>query len=242
MFLYHKKLHPKIWSEDLHINALVSQTLQMIAQEYIRYLGNVIGLPISVKDIQDIIIHGSITNYYWDKYSDIDLCIIADLSRLREQQHNINEMLFFRALTNHWLRTFKISIFGCMVDIKVIDCNQNNTGYIVGSHYSLMQNIWLYQPVRISRHELRSIKKIAFKRYRAIMRQCKYILKHKMPSEYIDTYLMQLQQLRVNSMMNQYYQPITSMTMAFKMMRNAGIFEKLQKRSQQDRSKKYQLI
>lgn len=236
MFRYHKTLPPRLWDSPTKINTLVSHTLQMIAGEFIRYLHNTVGMPISHKDIKDVFVHGSAANYYWDKYSDIDLCIVADLGALRDANPEANNHLFARSFINSWLQTYSISIFGRGVDISLIDSHDK-----VGPKYSLMQDKWLVTPQRLNRTELRTIKRLAQPRYRLIMRECRYMLRHKMPAEYIDTYLVVLQNKRTRSMRDQFNQPITSMAMAFKMVRNTGIIRRLKKFSKQQRSKKYQL-
>lgn len=241
MFKYHKNLPPTIWDGRVHINPLVSQSLQMIAYEYIRYLGNIMGLPVVAGDIADIIIHGSATNYYWDAHSDIDICIVADLSRVRAKLNGLNDYLLMRALTGAWKRTFAISIFGRGVDITIVDKNDgyDQTHKKVGSCYSLTRDEWIHTPRRLTRDEIAPIKHMARRRARIIMRDCRYMLRHKMPAEYIDTYLTNLQHSRKQSMGLQYTQPITSTTMAFKMVRNTGVLRKLRARAKEQRSKKY---
>ncbi|MBP3316328.1 MAG: hypothetical protein J6L70_01875, partial [Alphaproteobacteria bacterium] len=60
-FKYHRNLAPHVWDNRTKINPLVRQSLMMIAGEFVRYLGDVVKLPISPSDIQDALVHGSIT-------------------------------------------------------------------------------------------------------------------------------------------------------------------------------------
>lgn len=239
MFKYHKQLPPKIWEKNLTLNSIVSQTLQTITLEFVRYLDEVIGLPVSKADIHDAFIHGSVTNYYWDKHSDIDLCIVLDLSRIRESNSKINQNLFQRSFINSWLQTFDISIFGRGVDISLIE--KNSVGK-VGPMYSLPKDRWIVKPKRLSKKQLNEIKKVAARRYELMLKHCKYIIKHKMPADYADAYLATMQRKRIASMYQQQEQPITSMTMAFKMVRNTGIIKQLRKYARKERSRKFQLV
>ncbi len=245
MFHYHKILAPRIWESQTHLCPLVNQTLQMISAEYINFLGNVIGLPLAKSDIHDIFVHGSITNYYWDKHSDIDLCIVADLSKFHKRLDNLNTKIIMRALTNDWKHTFFISIFGRGVDITLVDYHDTydpNGKYLkVGSAYSLFKDSWIRTPVRIPATQLQSMQHTAYTRYRVIMRQCRYILHHKKSAEFVDAYLSGLQQHRIHSMRTAYEQPITSTTMAFKMVRNRGMLRRLRQHAKQMRSKTYRL-
>lgn len=241
MFKYHKHLPPRIWDADMKMDAVVVLTLEMIALEFVRYLGSVMKLPISPRDISDIFVHGSATNYYWDSYSDIDLCIVANLGAVRAQMGDVNEFLLTKALIKWWKNTFVISIFGRGVDITIVDVND---GYDkihkkVGPCYSVTRRMWICMPVRVPRTVLRTMRKQARKKYHIIMRQCKYILRHKQSAEFIDAYLISLQRNRINSMEAQYIQPITSTTMAFKMVRNTGILRKMRITAKKLRSQTY---
>ena len=243
MFQYHKTLCPKIWDTDTEINPLVSQSLQMMAFEYVRYLGNALGLPIATGDILDIFIHGSLTNYYWDKHSDIDLCIVANLTKLREKLPNLNNFLFFNATQRSWKSTFRPSIYGRNVDIFIIDPSEveSKLTNTVDTFYSLFTNEWALAPRRVPANELKELKKMTYKRYRVIMRQCRQILKNKMSHEFIDTYLIALKNHRTNSVLNANNNSMTSTQMAFKMARNTNIISKMRRASREQLSRRYKL-
>ncbi len=232
MFKYHKKLAPRVWESRVRLNPLVNQTLQMTVWEFVRYLSMVAKLPIEKSDVVDVFIHGSITNYYWDKCSDIDVCILADLSRLRAAMPG-DAGVVLRALKWSWKRMFYISVFGRGVDITIVDKNDVPKP---GSKYSLLRDMWVVVPIRLTNNELRQIRVSAYKRYRVIMRQCRYILRHNKSHEFIDSYLNSLQQIRTNSVCLSHAQPITPMAMAFKMSRNTQIFRKLRRRAKESRS------
>lgn len=242
-FQYHKTLCPKIWDTDSEINQLVSQSLQMMSFEYIRYLGNVLGLPITKEGIVDIFFHGSLTNYYWDKHSDIDLCIVVDLKKLRETLPNLNHFLFFNATQRAWKSTFRPSIYGRRVDIFIIDPSEVEAKITstVDTFYSLFSNKWIVAPRRVPDNELKLLKKMAYKRYRVIMRQCKQILKNKMSHEFIDTYLVTLNQHRHNSVHNPGDNAMTSTQMAFRKIRNGNMLKKMRKSSKEQLTRRYKL-
>ena len=237
MFKYHKNLPSRVWESCLHLNPLVNQTLQMVVWEFVRFLSCVAKLPIEKSDVLDIYVHGSVTNYYWDKCSDVDVCIVMDLSRLRALLPG-DEGVVLRALKWAWKRTVFVSVFGRGVDITIIDKNDRPK---VGSKYSLLRDCWIVTPVRISDKELQQIRVATYRRYRVIMRQCRYILHYKKSHEFIDVYLNSLQQIRTNSMYQSPGQPITPMAMAFKMARNTRIFRKLRRRAKVLRSSCFRL-
>ena len=243
LFKYHKTLAPKFWVNDNEINPLVSQSLQMISFEYMRYLGTVLGLPITSSDITDILIHGSLTNYYWDDHSDVDLCIISDLTKLNEIMPRLNKFLFFNATQHAWKSTFRPKFFNRNIDIFIIDNSElkQKTTNTVDTFYSLIQNKWLVSPKRVPDAELKKLKQMTYKRYRIIMRECKYILRNKMEHEFIDTYIVALNRHRDNSVHNPHNCVMTSTQMAYKMVRNTGILKKMKDISRKQQSSRYTL-
>ena len=60
-----------------------------------------------------------------------------------------------------------------------------------------------------------------------------------MSAEFIDAYLVNLQRVRVNAMVENHVQPLVSGTLAFKMLRNTGIIKKMRNRSKKLQSKTF---
>lgn len=241
-FKYHKHLCPKIWDSENRMDQLVVQSLCMMAWDFVRYL-QFLGVPIKQSDVLDIVVHGSVTNYYWDSKSDIDLAIVADLSNVEKWLNGGNLYAMMKAFARSWRRTKTMSVAGRNIDIKLIDKNREYSReyWTVGSVYSVLRKYWLCVPVRMSRDELRSIRRVAYKKYRVVMRQCRIILREKMSAEYIDAYLVNLQRVRVNAAIENHVQPIVSTTWAFKMVRNSGVLRKMRNRSKKLQSKNYSI-
>ncbi len=241
-FQYHKYLCPKIWNKNNQIDPLVAQAVQMMVWDFINYL-QFIGVPIAKSDILDIFLHGSITNYYWDTKSDVDIGIVADLSRVNEWNPSGNVFIMIKSFVHSWKRTRPMKIAGRNIDIKLIDKTREYSReyWRVGPHYSVLHNRWVHVPVRLSRDELHSLSKNANSRYRVWLRQCKTILRQDMSAEFIDAYLVDLQRVRVNAMIKNHAQPLVSGTLAFKMLRNTGIIKKMRDKSKKLQSKTYSI-
>lgn len=243
-FIYHKHLCPDIWDSENHINPLVGQSLGMIAWEFVRYL-RLVGIQIQDTDVRDIFIYGSITNFYWNKNSDIDICILADLSGARQTMQNVNWFMLLKVLFESWRSTFCIKIYGRTVDISVSDVREqygDNTGFWrVGPAFSILHGKWIHEPVRIDMRDLRQMRKMARKKYRVMARQCKYMMTHNMSDTFIDAYLIFVKKERGENVMANYAQPITSTEIAYKMLKNNKIFRKLHEYSRMKRSETYRL-
>ena len=115
-FKLQKQLYPKIWSESGDkMNPKVRNNLLEIANEFISSFGiDVI--------ISDIIVVGSIANYNWSKYSDVDLHILVDYNQF---QNNIKELYvdFFDLKKVIFNQKRDIKFFGFDVELFVEDEN-----------------------------------------------------------------------------------------------------------------------
>ena len=79
------ELNPKFWDENKKLNPQVRERLLKIAQEFIDF----ISVPIVVEDILFI---GSLTNYGWSEYSDIDLHVSIDFNQFPKENLRECEM------------------------------------------------------------------------------------------------------------------------------------------------------
>ena len=91
--------------------------------------------------IHDIVLTGSLANYNWSEYSDLDLHIIIDYE---ESGHNIALLTeFFNAKRKVWNDTHNIKIKNYEVEIYIQDMKEK---HISSGVYSILNNIWLIEP------------------------------------------------------------------------------------------------
>ena len=240
-FKYHNRLIPKIWDKENQLNHNVHKLLLDIVNEYIFFLSDIVKLPVSCSDIYDVLLHGSITNYYWDKHSDIDICIIIDLSKIKQKLSGLDCFFIFNALMDKWKKFFTMSVYGRNVDIWMMDASefQQKLANSIDTFYSLAQNKWILKPIQLQKSQIQKVQHIAQKKYRVIMRQCRQILRTKQPPVVIDKYLINIRKYRGLCAQTQHKHPLTSGVLAFKMARNTGIFTKMRKKSKKELSKKF---
>jgi hypothetical protein len=122
-FWFHNKLYPKI-----------SRRLTKIANDFIA------GLETPV-EIEDIRFTGSLANYNWSKYSDIDLHIVVDFDKIDDDTELVKS--FFDAVRMRWNDTHDIKIHGYDVEIYV-----ENVGDVHKSSgiYSITDGEWVVEP------------------------------------------------------------------------------------------------
>ena len=94
-------LTPEIWENET-LKPEVKNTLVKIARDFFD------GLELEGMEILDITLTGSLANYNWSEYSDVDLHIIADFSKIDENIELVKG--FFNAKKALWNRAHEILI------------------------------------------------------------------------------------------------------------------------------------
>ncbi len=112
----------------------VLEKLLEIAQEFVDWLG----LDVTV---QDVTLTGSLANFNWSEFSDVDLHIIVDFSKFKEDEDLVKN--FFDAKKNVWNNEHNIKIKGFDVELYVQDSSEKHTSTGV---YSLKNNRWVIEP------------------------------------------------------------------------------------------------
>lgn len=130
-----KELNPKFWNDNKKLNPEVRERLLEIAEEFIGFLK----VPVVVDDILFI---GSLTNYGWSEYSDIDLHISLDFNQFPKDNLNLYEELFNvkKVIFNS---NHDITIFGYDVELYVEDSNK---GSYSNGVYSVLHDKWKIEP------------------------------------------------------------------------------------------------
>jgi len=132
-FSINDQLEPRLWKDD-KLRPFVSKKLLAIANDFID------GLPFNVT-IQDVRFTGSLANYNWSKYSDIDLHIVIDFEELDDNKELVKEM--FDAKRLRWNEHHDITIKGYEVELYVEDIGEEHTSSGV---YSIMDEEWVNKP------------------------------------------------------------------------------------------------
>lgn len=135
-FEYKKKLNETIWVDGL-MNPIVQKRLMKIADKFYKTLK----LDESIIP-SDVIMVGSLASYNWSKYSDIDLHIVVDFSKISDDAELVRN--YFTAKKNEWNQTHdKLTIFNYPVETYVQDINEENAAEGV---YSIKYNRWIKIP------------------------------------------------------------------------------------------------
>lgn len=91
--------------------------------------------------IHDIVLTGSLANFNWSQYSDVDLHILVDFEDSKFNSDLLKE--FFDAKKNVWNENHNIKIKGFDVELYVQDVNEP---HISSGVYSVLNNKWVIEP------------------------------------------------------------------------------------------------
>ena len=127
----------KIWDGDERIRPGVKGALMDIVDEFVERLD-------LDAEIKDIILTGSLANYNWSKFSDIDLHILIDFKEVNDNEELVKR--FFDAVRANWNRTHDIKVKGHEVELYVQDESEPHVSTGV---YSLMNDKWLVKPNKV---------------------------------------------------------------------------------------------
>jgi hypothetical protein len=128
-------LNFKIWGGDKKMKSEVKKTLLKIADDYFE------SLELPGVDIEDVTMTGSLANYNWSKYSDVDLHIVVDYDELPMERDLVKD--FFKSKTSNWNKEHDVKIYGYDVELYIQDINEphHSTGV-----YSILNNEWKTEP------------------------------------------------------------------------------------------------
>lgn len=127
-------LNPDVWTDD-KLNPDVRKNLIKIANDFVKTLE----LP-EIK-LKDILFVGSLANYNWSKFSDIDLHLVVDFSKFKEDQDFIKS--FFDAHKNLYNLKHDIEIAGHPIEVYFQDTKEKLAASAI---YSVRNNKWVLKP------------------------------------------------------------------------------------------------
>ena len=136
-FKINDHLEPNVWAPSKVLLPQVRERLIMIAKQFW------VGLDLPTVEIDDITFTGSLANFNWSQYSDVDLHILVDFNLLPGDEEITQAMMNSKRAA--WNRRHNIEINGYEVEIYVQDSNEphHSTGV-----YSVLHDQWIVEPFR----------------------------------------------------------------------------------------------
>jgi len=138
-FFVKDSLNSEIWDdhdniEESKMKPEIREGLLDIANEFVEFLGFDIF-------VQDVTMTGSLSNFNWSDYSDIDLHIIYDFKEAGEQEELFKDL--FNLKKTVFNSQHDITVKGYEVELYVQDMNEPHMSTGV---YSVLYDEWLERP------------------------------------------------------------------------------------------------
>jgi hypothetical protein len=134
-FQIRSELNPKIFDDTQHMYEDVRRRLLMIADDFFETLN------VGWVDIDDIILTGSLSNYNWSKFSDVDLHILVNFEEVDENTELVKE--YFNSKKNLWNEKHDITIKGYDVELYMQDTDEE---HVSSGVYSILWDGWVIKP------------------------------------------------------------------------------------------------
>lgn len=131
------ELNPQLWSADDALYPGVKAALMDVVEEFVE------SLDLDIL-IEDVIVTGSIANYNWSKFSDIDVHILVNFESVDKNRELVKR--FFDAVRSNWNKLHNIYVKGHEVEIYLQDVNEP---HISTGVYSMTDEVWRVRPKKI---------------------------------------------------------------------------------------------
>ena len=95
-------------------------------------------------EVKDVIITGSIANYNWSKFSDIDVHILVDFAEVNDNTKMVKK--FFDSVRSNWNKLHMINVKGHEVELYV---QEESEPHVSTGVYSLLTDKWLVKPKKV---------------------------------------------------------------------------------------------
>ena len=132
-FAMRDTLDPSFWDGE-QLNPEVSEKIMEIVNDFLS------SIEISL-DPEDIRLTGSIANYNWSEYSDVDVHIVVDYTKVDENVELLKSL--FRSIATTWNDKHKIKMFDHEVEIYIQDASEEHHSTGV---YSVENDQWIEKP------------------------------------------------------------------------------------------------
>lgn len=130
---YNKTLHPNFWSDDVFN--------QDIRKKLLKIVDDIYGEPENAVKIDDIQLTGSLANYNYTKYSDLDVHILLDFEKINNDTDLVKRALDGKRFI--WNLRHEIIMHDHEVELYYQDTNEP---HVASGLYSILNDKWITKP------------------------------------------------------------------------------------------------
>jgi hypothetical protein len=135
----HKETLNKDFWQDEKLNPEVRAAIIAVIKNFL----DSTSLDLSVDDFDEIEFTGSLANYNYGKFSDIDIHLLLDFSKISDDPEFLKEYLTTKAIM--WNNQHNVTLFGHEAELYITDAGSDHHSTGV---YSIKNNEWIVKPVR----------------------------------------------------------------------------------------------
>jgi len=217
---YNKELNPKFWSDDV-FNERIRLKLVKIAEEF--YAEFKYEIP-----IDEIILTGSLANYNYNMYSDLDIHVVIDFKKINNSIELVKKAVDGQRFM--WNLRHNIVIKGHDVELYIQDINEP---HIASGQYSLLNNKWIKKPEYNEPNIDKELVEFKYLTYKSGIKRLEEISQKEMSPEaamqnhlFASEYKSKIQKSRKMGL-EQGGGEFSVQNLVFKKLRNGGDIEKL---------------
>jgi predicted nucleotidyltransferase len=129
------ELNSRFWQNEM-LKPAVRERLQVLAQSFFD------SLDLNWVEIRDILFTGSLANYNWGPYSDVDVHVLVDYTQIADRPELVLDLVLGAKFD--WDQRRDVKIFGYEVEMFLQDAQQPLPSY--AGAYSLLKDEWLNKP------------------------------------------------------------------------------------------------
>ena len=154
--IYNDQLCPDMWNSAQHLNSEVRLNLLRAAQDFYEKTN----LP---SPIIEVYLMGSIANYNWTADSDADVHVIIDYKKLQMPIETAAKTV--KTAGAQWNQEHNVFVKGHKVEMNLQDAAEPKP-YVTGI-YSLMRDMWIRRPFRMTPRIDKNIVQVQYKAMKA---------------------------------------------------------------------------
>jgi hypothetical protein len=132
------ELSPELWDEEEQLRPVIKDAILAVVKDFLD------GLDLTALVVEDVVITGSLANYNWSDFSDIDVHLLVDFKEINPNTELVKK--FFDAVKSNWNKIHDIRVKGYEVELYVQDVSEP---HISTGVYSVSQDAWLVKPKRV---------------------------------------------------------------------------------------------
>jgi len=232
----------RVWTADEKLNEAVRAQILRYAYIFLDFIAESFYVQFDYeKDLKDIMLVGSSTNYFYTSASDLDIHILMDTSKILKvcSPRVANDFSVF--LEEQFITFYRPTTVGRKMDFIIFhdQClKEDNESYVSdlsdpdtkrhASLYSVLHNEWIARPKKYSKEEIQQLRAETILVYSKMKEYANRVIKEKLPTQAAHNLMMQFTKDRMTERFENPYKDYGPCNNAYRIARRTGLLKKLE--------------